>query len=39
MVYSHTGALVNDLLECFVKKENKETEKSSILSKKIKKKN
>ena len=37
MVYSHIRTLVNDLLECFVKKENKQIEKSSILSEKIRK--
>ena len=37
MAYSHIGTLANDLLECFVKKENKQIEKPSILSEKIKK--
>ena len=38
MAYSHIGSLVYDLLECFVKKENEQIDKSTILNEKIRKK-
>ena len=38
MSFEEIGLLVNDLLECFVKKENEQKDKSSILCKQIKKK-
>ena len=38
MSFEEIGLLVNDLLECFVKKENEQKDKSSILRKQIKKK-
>ena len=38
MSFSEVGLLVNDLLECLVKKENEQIEKSSILGRKLRKK-
>ena len=38
MSFEEIGLLVNDLLECFVKKENEQIDKSSILGKQIRKK-
>ena len=35
MCFSEVGLLVNDLLECLVKKENEQIEKSSILDRKL----
>ena len=35
MSFEEIGLLVNDLLECFVKKENEQIDKSSILGKQI----
>ena len=37
MSFSEVGLLVNDLLECLVKKENEQIEKSSILGRKLRK--
>ena len=38
MSFSEVGLLVNDLLECLVKKENEQIENSSILGRKLRKK-
>ena len=38
MSFEEVGLLVSDLLECFVKKENEQIDKSSILGKQIRKK-
>ena len=38
MSFSEVGLLFNDLLECLVKKENEQIEKSSILGRKLRKK-
>ena len=38
MSFKEIGLLVNDLLECFIKKENEQIDKSSILGKQIRKK-
>ena len=38
MSFEEIGLLVNDLLECFTKKENEQIDRSSILGKQIRKK-